>query len=459
MLFHTWDFVIYFTIVMSIYSLIMKTKFRIPFLWIVSYIFYGWWDFRFLLLIFVSSTTDYFCGRGIASGKKRKFWLILSLVVNLGMLCFFKYMGFLTENLRWLFEVLHIPLTIPETNILLPVGISFFTFQSMSYTIDVYLGHMREEKKYINYLAFVSLFPQLVAGPIERASELLPQIRHTPVIRKQDVSDGISLFLTGLFKKAIMADFLAIYVDKVYPDPASQSGLALLIATFCFAWQIYFDFSGYSDMARGIARIMGIRLMLNFNNPYTAVDVRDFWRRWHISLSTWFKDYVYIPMGGNRGIKIHVWWNVFFTMLVSGFWHGAAWTFIIWGALNGLGSIVSMQFDKAEWYKKIPKIVKQLITFIFISFTWIFFRAESFDDAMTIIKRIGAWAAGESTTIIPLIPLVLVGAIWLYQLTFNSGFKDILSRRYIRVSLLAAAVIFYLVFSSTANTQFIYFQF
>ena len=212
-------------------------------------------------------------------------------------------------------------------------------------------------------------------------------------------------------------------------------------------------------MARGIARIMGIRLMLNFNNPYTAVDVRDFWRRWHISLSSWFRDYVYIPMGGNRGIKIHVWWNVFFTMLVSGFWHGAAWTFIIWGALNGLGSIVSMQFDKSEWYGKIPKIVKQILTFAFIGFTWIFFRAESFDDAITIIKRIGEWAAGDEATLIPLIPLILVGAIWIYQLIFNSRFKNLLASRCVRVGLLAASMIVYFVFSSTANTQFIYFQF
>ncbi|MFA7231406.1 MAG: MBOAT family O-acyltransferase [Victivallaceae bacterium] len=457
MLFHTWEFVIFFSIVMAVYIALKKTKWWQLWLLLVSYFFYGWWNPLFLILIIYSTFVDYLAGLKLGDSKWKKSWLAFSLVNNLFMLGFFKYAGFFADNLRTLFVLLHIPLDVPHPNILLPVGISFFTFQSMSYTIDVYLKQVKIEKNFIRFAAFVSLFPQLVAGPIERAKALLPQMRHEPLIRKVDVSDGISLFLVGLFKKAVMADFLSIYAEKIYSDPSIYGSWALLFGTYAFAWQIYFDFSGYTDMARGIGRMMGIRLMLNFNNPYTAVDLGDFWRRWHISLSSWFKDYVYIPLGGNRGIKYRVYWNLILTMVISGFWHGAAWTFIIWGGLNALGRVATMEVEKSWWYKKIPVLVKQLLVFHFICLTWVFFRAASVADALLILKRFFSGTGGDAE--IPVILFSLVGMVWLYQLTFNSKLKPALEYRIVRIGCLVGAMLLYLIFSSTANKQFIYFQF
>jgi D-alanyl-lipoteichoic acid acyltransferase DltB (MBOAT superfamily) len=338
------------------------------------------------------------------------------------------------------------------------VGISFFTFQSMSYIIDAYRQIIPTERNLVRYASYVALFPQMVAGPIERAKAILPQLHSAPVITREDVSDGISLFVTGLFKKAVMADFLAVYVDRVYGSPDSYGSAALLFATYAFAWQIYFDFSGYTDMARGTARIMGIKLMLNFNNPYTAVDIGDFWRRWHISLSSWFKDYVYIPLGGNKTVKYRIWWNIFLTMLISGFWHGAAWTYVIWGALNGLGRLLSLRIEKTEFYvRKTPKIVKQLLVFHFICLTWIFFRAASLGDAMTIIKRIFSFAGGDPR--IPVALVLLTVAVWCYQLVFSSSLGQILERRVCRVGAAALALILVIALSSPVQKQFIYFQF
>lgn len=458
MLFHTWTFVVFFTIFLAVYVPLRKTNYWQLWLLIASYVFYGWWNPLFLILIVYATLVDWLVGVRMSTSSKRKLWLAFGLCNNLFMLGFFKYAGFFAENLRTLFILLHIPLDVPVPNILLPVGISFFTFQSMSYIIDAYFGVMRTEKNLIRYAAYVALFPQMVAGPIERAKKILPQMRHAPIIRNVDVSDGISLFLTGLFKKAVMADFLSIYVDKVYGAPDSYGSVALIFATYAFAWQIYFDFSGYTDMARGVARVMGIKLMLNFNNPYTAVDIGDFWKRWHISLSSWFKDYVYIPLGGNKVIKVRLYWNIFFTMLVSGFWHGAAWTYIIWGALNGLGRLCTINIDQSDFYvNKIPKIVKQLMVFHFICITWIFFRAASLNDAMTILKRIFSFIGGDPQ--IPVIMFILVGGIWAYQLLFNSIHSKILEHRFCRVGATVIALILFFVLSTSAQKQFIYFQF
>lgn len=457
MLFHTWGFVVFFSVVMTVYIALKKTKWWPLWLLFASYFFYGWWNPLFLILIFYSTSVDYLVGLKLGDSKYRKSWLAFSLVNNLCMLGFFKYAGFFADNLQTLFTIMHIPLAVPVPNILLPVGISFFTFQSMSYSIDVYNNQVKIEKNFIRYAAFVSLFPQLVAGPIERAKNLLPQMRHEPLIRPIDISDGISLFSVGLFKKIVMADFLSMYVDKVYVDPSSFGSIGLIFATYAFAWQIYFDFSGYTDMARGIAKMMGIRLMLNFNNPYTAVDLGDFWRRWHISLSSWFKDYVYIPLGGNRGFKYSVYWNIFLTMVISGFWHGAAWTFVIWGALNGLGRLSTMKLDHTRFYRGLPKIVKQLLIFHFICLTWIFFRANNAGDAFLILERIFKGIGGNPE--IPIFAALLVAVVWVYQLMFNSKYKYILENRILRICGLAVAMMLVLVFASSANKQFIYFQF
>src|SRR5256886_4497167 len=295
--------------------------------------------------------------------------------------------------------------------VLLPIGISFHTFQSMSYTIDAYRGTIQTERSFIRFLTFVSFFPQLVAGPIERAGNLLPQLQRTPRITRQDISDGLSLFLVGFFKKVALADYLAKYVDLVYGNPGEFQSLALLLATVAFGWQIYFDFSGYTDMARGIAKLMGFHLMLNFNNPYTATGLGDFWNRWHISLSTWFKDYLYFPLGGSRHGPLRTYFNMFVTMVVSGIWHGAAWTFVIWGALHALGRCLTREVEQTEFYKaRIPRLVKQLAVFCFVTFTWIFFRAQTLEDAWLIISRI--FTTGWKDPRFPLLMAGLVLAGW-----------------------------------------------
>src|SRR5882672_1832242 len=411
MLFHTWVFFVFFAIVYPVFLLVRKNN-RLMNIWlmIASYTFYGWWNPWYLLLLFGTSAIDYLMVLLMERKRStRKLWLIISLVSNFGFLGYFKYSGFITDNLNALVAQLgyHFELWNPVeyankplhffgapddwlfTKVILPIGISFHTFQSMSYTIDAYRGTIQTERSFIRFLTFVSFFPQLVAGPIERAGNLLPQLQKTPTITREDITDGLSLFLVGFFKKVALADYLAKYVDAVYGTPSQFQAPALLLATVAFGWQIYFDFSGYTDMARGIAEIMGFRLMLNFNNPYTATGLGDFWNRWHISLSTWFKDYVYFPLGGSRGGTFRTYFNMFLTMVISGIWHGAAWTFVIWGALHALGRCLTREVEQTEFYReRIPRLVKQALVFTFVTFTWIFFRAQSLDDAQLIIRRI-----------------------------------------------------------------------
>ncbi len=456
MLFQTWNFLAFFLPVLALYLLLRKTILRLPLLLVASYVFYACWDWRFPIFLLIITTADYFIGRGLE--HHRKWWLLgLSLLLNLGVLCAFKYLGFLMENLQWVLDLCHVETELPKVEWILPVGLSFFTFKSMSYTCDLYLGRGRCEHNYLAYATYVSFFPQLVAGPIERATTLIPQLKHAMPVKADDIALGLSVFVSGLFKKIVMADMLAVYVDRVFDDPTSYGGAALLWASFAFSWQIYFDFSGYSDMARGVARLMGFRTLLNFDNPYSSVDVRDFWRRWHISLSSWFRDYVYIPMGGGRCIKIRVWWNLLVTMLVSGLWHGAAWTFLVWGGLNGLGSIVSSFFDKSNWYQKIPKLLKQVVVFLFITVTWVFFRASTFQDAFDVLKGIFTWEEGES--LFPWIPATLVLCTWAYGLLWSSRFRGFLERRPCRIVATAMAIILILLLGAGANSQFIYQQF
>ncbi|HET6427695.1 MAG TPA: MBOAT family O-acyltransferase, partial [Phycisphaerae bacterium] len=375
MLFHTWIFAAFFLLVYPVYLAVKRTRLRAPWLLLASYVFYGAWNPLYLILIVYATVVDYTAVCLMARTRRKGFralWLLVSVANSVALLSQFKYAGFVTDSLNaalsWLgaglvlpapgviwpigFEFLGnaigaglngllgqmgIPYTVPAVGLLLPVGISFYTFQSMSYTIDFYRGRIPKEPNFIRFATFVSLFPQLVAGPIERARNLLPQLRTPRTVGLRDVTDGLSLFVVGLFKKVALADYLAVYVDKVYDAPGQCQAPALILATLAFTWQIYFDFSGYTDMARGIGRMMGFRLMLNFNNPYLATGLGDFWSRWHISLSTWFKAYVYIPLGGNRGGKFNTYRNMFLTMVISGLWHGAAWTFVIWGVLHAIG--------------------------------------------------------------------------------------------------------------------------
>ena len=458
MLFQSWEFLLFFIPLAVLYALLRRTNLRLPLLLVGSYLFYACWDWRSVFFLAFITLSDYCFGRLIDRFRDHRRWFLAgSLVVNLGVLCSFKYLNFISENLIWVLEKFGTTPEIPEFDWILPVGLSFFTFKSMSYTCDLCFGKTRVERNLLRYAAYVAFFPQLIAGPIERSTALLPQLKHALPLKADDLAAGASIFLTGVFKKVVLADLLAAYVNPVYDSPGDFGGAALLYASYAFAWQIYFDFSGLSDMARGAARILGFRTVLNFDNPYVAVDVRDFWRRWHITLSSWFRDYLYIPLGGSRRIKIRVWYNVLVTMLVSGLWHGAAWTFIIWGGLNGLGSIVSSEFDRKEWYRKIPKIVKQLLVFNFITLTWVFFRASSFDDALAVLKGIFTWQSGE--TVFPTVPAVLIGLVWVYQLIWASRFRSVLENRVMRVAAVAAALVALLVLGAGANTPFIYQQF
>ena len=458
--FQSWEFLLFFIPFAVIYVLLRRTVLRLPLLLVGSYAFYACWDWRGIFFLAFITLSDYCFGRLIDRCRHLgKCFLVSSLMINIGVLCSLKYLNFITENLVWVLGKFGRTPEIPESEWILPVGLSFFTFKSMSYICDLYFGKVDVERNLLRYAAYVAFFPQLIAGPIERSTSLLPQLKTPQPLLADDIATGVSVFITGAFKKVVLADMLAAYVTPVYAAPGKFGGAALLYASYAFAWQIYFDFSGLSDMARGAARVLGFRTMLNFDNPYVAVDVRDFWRRWHISLSSWFRDYVYIPLGGSRRIKIRVWWNVLVTMLVSGLWHGAAWTFIIWGGLNGLGSIASSEFDRKPWYLKIPKFVKQILVFNFITLTWVFFRAESFKDALSVLKGIFTWRTGTTATVFPLVPVLMIGLVWIYQLVWASRFRNVLEHRVVRIAAMAAAIIALLVLGAGANTPFIYQQF
>jgi alginate O-acetyltransferase complex protein AlgI len=330
--------------------------------------------------------------------SKRKAWLMLSLIVNLGALFLFKYLNFFADSTRAIFEQFNIFYNSPAFNILLPVGISFYTFQTLSYTIDVYRGSMKAEKDYALFALYVSFFPQLVAGPIERATNLLPQLSKFNKFDYQRIASGLRLMLWGMLKKVVVADRLAIYVNQVYNNVDDYSGLPLLFATVFFAFQIYADFSGYSDIAIGGARVMGVDLMTNFKRPYLSRSIKEFWARWHISLSTWFRDYLYIPLGGNRVVKWRWYYNLFITFLISGLWHGANWTFVIWGALHGTYLIAEIFIKNKQFTAEIPFKVKHVfrvvVTFAFVLVSWVFFRANSIQDVGYIMTNVWDIAKG-----------------------------------------------------------------
>jgi D-alanyl-lipoteichoic acid acyltransferase DltB (MBOAT superfamily) len=392
--------------------------------------------------------------------SSRRIWLVISVVNNLLLLLFFKYARFVIENLNVAFGWrLPDPSTLMPFDFpyLLPVGISFFTFQSLSYTIDFYRGLVFREQNFLRFATFVCFFPQLMAGPIERAKHLLPQFYRFPAIRLQNFTDGLSLFLVGLFKKLALANYLSLYVDPIYGNPGACDGATLALATVAFGWQIFFDFSGYTDMARGVAKTMGFELMLNFNNPYLATGLGDFWSRWHISLSSWFRDYVYIPLGGNRGGTVHTCRNLLITFLVSGVWHGAAWTFVIWGALHGVGVVITRELERSAFYReRVPRFFKQVAVFLFVCLGWVFFRASSLGDALLIVRRMvtGAWSDPR----MPVLMLGLVGLVWLYQFLYESRFRVVLRSGWVRVSL-ATSMLLYLWLCATGSGAFIYFQF
>ena len=346
-----------------------------------SYIFYGWWDYRFLTLIIISTLIDFFVAKKMDATDarhKRRYLLICSLLVNLGILGFFKYFNFFVDSFVVAFNISDGNRYIFE--ILLPPGISFYTFQTLAYTIDVYRRKVKSEDDFLTYSAYVAFFPQLIAGPIERSSKLIPQLNISHKFQFVNLYLGLRLFIIGCFKKLVIADNLAPISDAAFANPEATSQVGLLIAAYCFAIQIYCDFSGYTDMARGIAKFLGIDLSINFNLPYFSASLSEFWRRWHITLSYWLRDYVYIPLGGSRrGVLIQA-RNLLITFGLSGLWHGANWTFILWGLLHGVWVIGEVLSSRAfSW--RIPKIIRIFITFHVVVLFWIVFRAESMSGA------------------------------------------------------------------------------
>lgn len=402
MLFNSFEFAIFLLIVFLLYWFVINKNIKCQnfLLLIASYFFYGYWDWRFLSLIFISSICDYLIGLNLPKSKsklQRKVLLFLSLVINLGFLGFFKYFNFFVDSFIDLFGYFGIHLNARSLNIILPVGISFYTFQTLSYTIDIYKNKLEPTKDIIAFFAFVSFFPQLVAGPIERAKNLLPQFTQPRQFDYQKAKDGMRQILWGLLKKIVIADKCAIYADRIFADYTNYNSPTLILGVIYFAFQIYGDFSGYSDIAIGTARLFGFDLMKNFALPYFSRDIGEFWRRWHISLSTWFRDYVYIPLGGSRSSTIKQIRNIIITFTVSGLWHGANWTFVIWGFLNGLYYLPSMIFKKPKnkaivaentMLPSFKEMMQIIGTFILTLFAWIFFRAENLSHALGYIGKI-----------------------------------------------------------------------
>ncbi len=391
MIFNTFTFAFYLFIVFTIYWLLKRhLNYQNIFLLIASYVFYGWWDWRFLTLIIISSISDYLLGLQIHKSKqikKRKLFLATSIILNLGILAFFKYFNFFADSFTELLHVFNMEAGYTTLNIVLPVGISFYTFQTLSYTIDIYRGNLKPSKDIVSFFAFVSFFPQLVAGPIERAAHLLPQFIKKRSFRFEDAKDGMRQMLWGFFKKMIIADNLATIADGIYSNPSAMSGASLFLGLCIFSIQIYADFSGYSDIAIGVSRLFGFDLKRNFRYPLFARDVGERWRNWHISLSTWFRDYLYIPLGGSKRGKWGQIRNVMILFTVSGLWHGANWTFVIWGVLNGLFFVPAMLTGVNRKYMGViaadrifPSIKETALmikTFLLIAFTYVFFRAEN----------------------------------------------------------------------------------
>ncbi len=404
MLFNSLDFAIFLPIVFTLYWFVFSKKVSHQnfVIFISSYIFYGFWDWRFLTLIFFSSLVDFYSGIKIDKAKtkfKRKLFLSLSLFSNLGLLAFFKYYNFFLDSFSDSFQFFGYSINADRLSIVLPVGISFYTFQTLSYSIDVYNKKIHHTNNFLAFLSFVSFFPQLVAGPIERASNLLPQFFYKRVFNYDKAVSGIQLIVWGFFKKMVIADNASIIVNGIFENYQNQSFESLLLGAFLFSFQIYGDFSGYSDIAIGVARLFNFDLMTNFKFPYLSKNIGEFWKRWHISLSTWFRDYLYIPLGGSKGSLNTSIRNVFIVFLVSGFWHGANWTFVFWGLIHAMFYIplfISIKKGTEKDSTNKFRVFNIFSTFILVMFSWIIFRSESISDSILYIKRILTFKSGDS---------------------------------------------------------------
>lgn len=481
MLFNSLEFLIFFPVVTLLYFA-LPHKFRWFHLLVASCIFYSFFIPYYILILFFTIIIDYFAGIWIeqSHGKRRKWALIMSLVANIGVLAVFKYYNFFIENFNAVLYKINPDDLLPYWNIILPIGLSFHTFQAMSYTIEVYRENQKAERHFGIYALYVMFYPQLVAGPIERPQNVIHQFYEKHEFDYERVISGLRLMLWGMFKKVVIADRLAKFVNLVYNNPNEYQGLPLIVATIFFTFQIYCDFSGYSDIALGSARVMGFNLMKNFDRPYLSKSVSEFWRRWHISLSTWFRDYLYIPLGGNRVSKPRQYFNRFFVFMVSGLWHGANWHYVIWGALHGFYLVIGQLTESFQ--KKITgvktsfsrasipqKILHGLITFVLVAFAWIFFRANTNADAIYIARNIFKSSSHSLDHVIYMIGkndlyliiisfLIMEGVQWLQRGKNLSEWIDAKPRwqRWGAYYLILFMILCYGVYN---NSQFIYFQF
>lgn len=475
MLFNSIEFLLFLPTVFFLYWFVFKNQLRAQnvLLLVASYIFYGWWDWRFLSLIIASTFLDYFIAIQLGKtdiSKKRKLLLGISLVGNLGMLGFFKYYNFFVSSWIEAWSSVGISMEASTLNIILPVGISFYTFQTLSYTIDVYRKEMEPTKSFIDFAAFVTFFPQLVAGPIERASHLLPQFYKNRTFDYQNAVDGVKLIIWGMFKKVVVADNCAFFVNKIFENPEAYSSGELFVGMVFFAFQIYGDFSGYSDIAIGLSKLFGFDLMVNFKFPYFSRDIAEFWRRWHISLSTWFRDYIYIPLGGSKGTQWFQIRNVMIIFLVSGFWHGANWTYVVWGLFHALLFLPLLLFNvnrshlitKSYGWLDFAKIG---VTFFVVCIGWVFFRSDSIADAfqylahMFELKSLGLslFYKTNANLMIFVLSVLSVGILSMQELLWVIKKRDLP-----KISAFGALLLVLLIFfmgSFKNQMDFIYFQF
>ncbi|WP_299100186.1 MBOAT family O-acyltransferase [uncultured Winogradskyella sp.] len=469
MLFNSLEYLIFLPIVFIIYWLLKNSyKKQNILLLISSYVFYGWWDYRFLSLIIFSSFLDYFVGQKIEEAignKNKKRWLLVSLCSNLGLLAVFKYYNFFADSFSSTMSSIGWEVNDLTLNIILPVGISFYTFQTLSYSIDIYRNEIKASRDIVGFFTFVSLFPQLVAGPIERASNLMPQIEGKRKLNATLIKTGVFQIFIGLFRKVAIADNLGVYVDSVYGNYEIHNSSTLLVATVFYAFQIYFDFSGYSDIAIGSAKLFGFNFNRNFNFPYFSRTLTEFWRRWHMSLSFWLRDYLYISLGGNRKGIVITYRNLLLTMLIGGLWHGSSWNFVIWGGIHGLFlSLEKYTFSALKI--KTFNAFGYIYTFIVVLVAWIFFRAPDFHSASTIIVEIFSFNYGSlfvgniNTFINGLLLLVLGFCIDLKIFRSKTPLEDYgIKFNTVKLSIIVSVIIIMLcLFYSTAE-NFIYFQF
>jgi len=487
MLFNSIQFAIFLPIVFTIYWLLAKhVKWQNTLLLLASYFFYAWWDWRFLSLVLLCSITNFLGGLGLMKVEKqktRKMILTLCCVISLGVLGLFKYYDFFADSLMHLFTPPHTDISIINIKLLhliLPVGISFYTFHTLSYTIDVYRRKFEPTKDVVSFFLFVSIFPLAMAGPIERATNLLPQIYKRRAFDYDMAVDGMRQILWGLFKKVVVADNCAVYANQIFDTYQTQSGGTLLMGAIFFAFQIYGDFSGYSDMAIGIGKLLGFRFLNNFHFPYFSRDIAEFWRRWHISLTTWFRDYLYIPLGGSRGSKAMIVRNTFIIFLVSGFWHGANWTFIAWGAYHAVLFLPLILLGRNRKYtntvaerKLLPSIkefLQMLLTFVLVLIGWIFFRAETIHKAVQILRHIGSksilnlnlhlgvGAIGGTTYIALFINILILFIVEWLQRKKEYGLEISQINPWLR-RLAYLFIIFNIICFKGESAKFIYFQF